>query len=97
MGMSTYVLGIRPADENYRKMLAVWEACQAAKVKPPREVEDFFAGIDPDPAGVKVDLSEQSSGVKKWRGEKNEAAEGIEVDLRKLDPTIKILRFVNSW
>jgi hypothetical protein len=96
MGMSTYVLGIRPADDTYRKMLAVWEACQSAKVKPPKEVADFFANIDPDPAGVVVGLA-QSSAVTKWQGEKNEAAEGFEVDLRKLDPTIKILRFVNSW
>jgi hypothetical protein len=95
--MSTHVVGFKPADEKYRAMFAALEACRSAGVNPPPEVTEFFGG-DPeeaDPHGVAVWLeSGRSAGVTKWR---SDSAEGFEVDLRALDPSIKILRFVNSW
>ena len=106
--MSTHVIGIRPPDETWRKMKAVWDVCKLAKVAPPKEVDDFFDGENPDEAGVLVEIDNTSeysalrkagamTGVKQWH---NEYADGFEVDLVKLhayDPTVKVLRFYNSY
>lgn len=93
MSMSTSVYGIRPADEAYRAMESVWKACTAAKVPIPKPVLDFFNGVNPDPSGVLVDIEEHPA-VSKWSDPEKD---GFEVDLTKLDPTIKKLRFVNNW
>jgi hypothetical protein len=97
MSMSTHVVGFKPADEKYAKMFAALEACRSAGVTPPPEVTEFFGG-DPeeaDPHGVTVSLEGgKSAGITRWKGN---AAEGFEIDLRILDPSIKILRFYNSW
>jgi hypothetical protein len=98
MGMSMSVVGIKPADEKYKKMIVVWDACQKAGVAPPKEVTDFFGDEVPDPAGIQVDLipypKPWASGVSEY---KTEYTDGFEVDLRKLDPDLKILRFYCSW
>jgi hypothetical protein len=100
MSMSTYVYGIKPADAKYQEMLGIYNMCIKAKVEIPKEVQKFFGDEDPDPAGVVENLSSN------WGKSKNKSAvtpyradmqEGFEVDLSKLDPNIKILRFVNSY
>lgn len=94
MGMSTHLIGFRPADAHKTKtMKAVLDACQDAGVDPPKEVEDFFNVKCPDPSGALVEI-EKSVAVKRWR---YEDAEGFEVDLTRLDPTVKVIRFYNSW
>jgi hypothetical protein len=93
MGMSTHVIGIKPADAKYKDMLAAWEGCKRANVPTPREVQEFFAWGEPEEKGVSVDL-EKAPGVTEW---KDDMREGFEVDLTKLDPNIKLLRFYNSW
>ena len=93
MGMSTSVYGIRPPDEKWKKMIAIWDSCESAGINPPEEVLKFFNGEPPDPKGVIIYLNEKS-GVSEW---KDGAAEGYEVDLLKLPKDIKLLRFVNSW
>jgi len=92
MGMSTYVVGIKPPDEKWMKMKAAWEACRVAKIPVPKEIRDFFNDEEPDEAGVVVTLSKPV--VKEW---KDDMREGFEVDVTKLDPDIKIIRFYNSW
>ena len=91
MGMSMHVVGIRPADDKYKQMEAVWKACETAKVKIPTEVLNFFANEEPDAKGVIVDISEASE---EWAIDN---IEGIEVILAKLPPDVKIVRFYNSW
>lgn len=93
MGMSTHVMGIRPADATFRKMRAVWDACDAAGITVPEDVLAFFNNERPDAEGVVVEI-EKSTAVKRW---KLRDSEGYEVDLTKLDPTVKIVRFYNSY
>lgn len=98
MGMSTHVIGFKPPDEKFHKMLAAYRACEEAGVPIPKSVSDFFKGESPDEAGVRVDLGSEygrcAPGVQVWQ---SDAGGGFEVDLRKLDPDVKILRFYNSW
>jgi len=101
MGMSMNVVGIKPADEKYQRMISARDACRAAGVPIPEEVRDFFGG-DPDeadPSGVTIYFKPGASypphvGVVPYQyGER----QGFEVDLRSLDPDIKILRFYCAW
>ncbi len=96
MSMSTHICGFKPADEKWKLMKAIWDACAAAKVKPPDEVEQFFEGCDPDPAGVVVSEEElEKAGAVKEYASSSES--GYEVDVSKLPKGVKILRFINSW
>ncbi len=95
MGMSVHVVGIKPPDEKWRKMKAVWDACKTAGLQPPPEVERFFDGTPPDDSGVLVNLHPRKAPcVSEYH---NEYSEGFEVDLRKLPADITILRFFCSY
>ena len=89
MSMSTYVTGFAPPDETWQKMKAIWDACETAQIPVPDEVEEFFGGEDPDPAGVEVKLP-----VREWHGE-GEA--GYELDVASIPPQVQVIRFYNSW
>ena len=52
MGLSTYVQAFRPPDAKWKKMKQAYDACEAAVVPVPEEVDDFFNNEPPDPAGV---------------------------------------------
>lgn len=92
MSMSTHVVGIRPPDDTWKRMKAVWDACVAADVPVPDEVLDFFAGETPDPAGVVVPLR---SFARAWNDDGTK--EGLEIDVDKLPSNIRTIRFYNSW
>lgn len=103
MSMSSDLYGFKPADEKFRKMRAAYVACRDAGIEPPDEVTAFFGGEPEasDDAGVRLTLGSSvrgyappADGVTPWKAEMQD---GFEVDLRKLDPTIKVLRFVNSY
>lgn len=93
MGMSTHVVAIRPPDERWTQMKAVYDACAAAGLQPPDEVMDYFDGEEPDPKGVVLDLV-RSGAVQDWS---DDYSIGLEVRLAKLPPDVQILRFYNSW
>lgn len=91
MGMSTHVVGIVPPDADYKRMAAVYKACVAADVPVPDEVEAFFEGEPPDPAGMVIDLDQAA---KEWE---DDGRSGYEVDLDKVPKHVKSIRFYNSW
>jgi len=93
MSMSTHVVGIRPPDEKWRSMKAVWDACQAANTSVPEEVREFFDYIEPDEMGITVDLSSAVC-TEDYR---TEYAEGYEIDLELLPDNITRIRIYNSW
>jgi hypothetical protein len=98
MGMSTHVVGVKPPDEKWQRMKAIWDACMAARVDPPREVMKFFEGETPDPLGVRVGEFElRSAGCLKDWCDPRGSSSGVELDLAKLPPGVTVLRFVNSW
>lgn len=92
MGMSTHVVGIIPPDDVWKKMKAAYDSCVAAGVSIPGEVDQFFNGETPDPAGVVVELGAPC--VEKWS---DDSRSGFEVDVTKLPPHVRIVRFYNSW
>jgi hypothetical protein len=93
MGMSTFVIGIKPPDDKWKKMKAARDSCIVADIPIPDEIDDFFQGEEPDEKGVLVYLKEDKCcSLHCKEGEK-----GYEIDLSKLPNDIKILRFVNSY
>ena len=94
--MSTSVMGFKPPDVKFRKMLKAYRACEEAGVDIPDDVDDFFGGEPPEYAGVVVHLNERkyASAVRPY---KDDTREGYEVLLDELPEDIRILRFVNSW
>jgi hypothetical protein len=87
MSMSTHVVGFR--DDRWTRMKAVWDACEAAGTSIPDEVDEFFDGETPDPAGIEVELK-----CDEWR---DDSGEGLEIAIADLPTNITKIRFYNSW
>ncbi len=94
MGMSMYVVGIKPPDAKWNKMKKIYDACQEADMDVPDAVMDYFDGEDPDDKGVLLDESRLGKAVSEYCVE---GCSGFEVELSKLPKDVKILRFYNSW
>ena len=93
MGMSTHIIGIKPPDEKWRKMKAIYDACIKGEVGIPQEVEDFFDGEPPDEKGVVIDLEEDQC----CSAYSADMQDGFEIDAEKLPDDVKIIRFYNSY
>ncbi len=91
--MSTHIIGFRPPDEKWKKMKKIYDSCQEADIPVPKEVEEFFNYEEPDASGIEVELEAQRA-VTDYR---TESRTGFEVDISKLPPDVKILRFFNCW
>lgn len=89
MSISTSVYGIIPPDDNWKKMKAVWDACNKAGISPPSECNDFFNGEEPDESGVIIELKARKSSP--------EMENRFEIDLASLPPHVKTIRFVISY
>jgi hypothetical protein len=94
MSMSTCVYGLKPPDERWKKMKAIYDSCEAANVDIPTEVNDFFEHEIPDDKGVKVYISDSHDCCSNYS---NDGEDGYEIDVLLLPKDIKIIRFVNSW
>ena len=93
MGMSTHVVGFRPADEEWKRMKAAYDSCVAAKVGIPDAVYNFFDGESPgDKPGMEVDIRQA---VMEWSD--GISRQGYEIDLSKLPANVKVLRLYNSY
>jgi hypothetical protein len=88
--MSTRVVGIVPADENYKKMLQVYDVCESAGIEPPVEVMEFFNYDTPSRDGMEVhiDAVEVNS---------VEMQDAFVVDLKTLPKKITKIKFINSY
>ena len=95
MSMSTHVYGIRPPDDNWKKMYAIWKACKSGSVDIPEVVLDFFDSGNPDPKGVVLTLDRAENGC--CAAYNDEYSSGFEADLTQIPKDIKILRFARSW
>ena len=93
MGMCTHVVGLREIDDEWRKMKAVWDACEAAVIDPPGEVTEFFEDRHPDETvGIEVDLPEGA--VREWKADMKD---GFEIVIAELPSNVKVVRFYNSY
>lgn len=93
MGMSTHVEGFKPPDDKWKKMKAVWDACQAASIRAPNDVLEFFEHTDPDVRGVRVELEELDC-VREYE---EDGRRGFEVVVRELPKDVTVIRFYNCW
>ena len=97
MSMSTSVIGFKPPDAKFRKMLEAYQACENAGVPIPEEIDKFFNYEPPDETGVKVDLDDDKKYKDAVYEYGDDCAQGYEINLEKLPKDIKIIRVVNSW
>lgn len=96
MSMSTHIVGFTPPGEEWNRMKAIWDACKGAGVQVPEEVLRFFNWEEPDIRGVKFEETQliNSGVVTLW---KEDMREGYEVEVAKIPPGVKVLRFFNSF
>jgi len=88
MSQSYSVVAIKPPDEKWKQMKAIWDACDLAKVSVPKEVSTYFNHQYPDPNGVVVDVSfKQVDGLR-------DGLAGFDVELASVPEDAKILRFL---
>lgn len=86
MGVSVYVDAVIPPNEQYLRMLKVWETCSSAGVSMPPEVSRYFEdmldnGKTPSEEGMELSLYSHKS----LTGE-IEYGDGAELDLSDLPP-----------
>ena len=99
--MGVYLIAFKPPDRKFTQMKAIWDACAAIGVELPQEVQQFFEQRAPTDEGVRIELAspvdypEDRSGAVKMFEDKmlGQDIEGYDVDLTKLNPDIKVLRF----
>jgi len=103
MSMSMHVAAVKPADDKYQAMAAVYHACVAANVAIPKDVDEFFNGEAPDPTGTRVSLGFGGAGetfyqahgsAEPWR---DKHASGVQIDITKLPAGTRFVRFWWSW
>jgi hypothetical protein len=92
MSISTHVVGFRPPDAHYLKMAKVWHTCEEAGVEPPAEVSKYFDHVEPDPAGMEVDIAKA---VTEWTD--GDMCQGYEIDVTKLPKGVTIIRSYTSY
>lgn len=84
-----YIKFVKPADERWQQMKAIYDACTAAGVEIPNEVSRFFNWDAPEPSGVITDGQ-----AREWS---DDSRSGLEVDVADIPPDVKTIRFVVSW
>ena len=95
MSISINLVGYRKADETFHRMKAVYDACKKAKIDPPQSVEKYFGYDSPTQYGNQIALKpDETPGITSYN--ENEC-DGFDVDLDKLPPEIRVLRFYNSY
>lgn len=89
MSMSTHVVGIKPPDADWLKMKEVWDVCTEGGYDPPEAVQKFFGWQTPDPDGVQCEIPHEEC--------TDEDCDGFQIEIAKIPPGVKIIRFYNSW
>lgn len=103
-----YIYGVKPQDEEWLRMKAVFKSCLAAGVEVPKKVLDYFNfdavaedGISDE--GLIVTLADFNGSHHRavTRSDCSSHSEKMEdeyvVDLTKLDPEIKAIKFVITY
>ena len=99
MSMSYRIEGYKPVDAKWTQMKQAYDACVSAGVEVPKEVMHFFNYEPPAAEGVMIELG-RSGNVTFRKGItplNQQYCDGYVVDLKELDPEIRILKFVISY
>lgn len=87
MSLTLRIAVYRPRDEEFDNMKAAWNACQKAHIPIPKQVSDFFDGMDPNEMpGVEIDVTQCLR-----RYETHDEA-GFELDLQTLPSGSRYIR-----
>ncbi len=94
MGMSTCIVGFVPPDEKWDKMKTIYNACVAADIEIPTEVDKYFDYNNPNKIpGLEINIEHLATDYT----DDDLSCEGVELDLSKLPEKIKFIRFYNSY
>lgn len=98
MRMSMHVVAVKPADLEYMAKASAYRACELAGVKIPESLIEFFNGEPPDDTGTVQPLSGYRKSVHEscepWS---DTGKDGFQVDVTKLPPGTKYLRFYCAY
>ncbi len=94
MSMSMHVLAVKPADDEYKRKAAAYRACDAARVPVPQELVDFFDGAEPDDTGMTQSINGKHESCESWV---DASSQGFQVNVTKLPPGTRFVRFYCSW
>lgn len=93
MSESFHAYAIQELDEESQNMSDIWHACVRAKVDVPDEVIDFFGSQGPHDKGRPVSLDSHEC----CNNYSDDMKTGLEIDIEKLPPNVKIIRFFVSY
>lgn len=93
MGMSTHVIGIGRADDKHKRMFKAYEACIAADVPVPDDINEYFDYDTPNEMGREIELRRGDSCTEY----KAEMRDGYDIEIAKLPKDITHIRFFNSY
>lgn len=96
MGMSSRIVGVRDLDGQFQKMINVKLACQEAGIPYPQQVRDYFKYPEESEDCLRREMEEVKIAEAVSQTCKD-AQDIFEVDLTKLSPEIKAVRFINSY
>lgn len=91
MSMTINIVGIRPPDQRWKDMKAIYDSCNLGGVEIPKDVMEFFNYEEPDKKGVVVDLEKH---LEEWS---DESSQGYELKVKDIPKSVTVLRFYNSW
>ena len=89
MSMSTFVRGIVPTDEKYKKMRQIYDLCIEQGIDLPKEVDEFFDGEEPCEEGMEIDIPHEEY--------ENDMTMGIIVKVKDIPENVTMIKFYNSW
>lgn len=89
--MEMHVIGIIPNDDKFRTMEEIWNLCNENGIRLPTEVDDFFNLQAPCDDGVEICIDSATETY----CSSNFDIEGFDIDISKLPPDVKIIRFYN--
>lgn len=90
MSVTTVVIGIRPPDEEYHKMKAAWDACEAAGIDIPEPLYAYFDYQMPDGVGIRTEIPS-----KEWTN--GDMCEGQEICLADIPDSITHIRVFQCY
>jgi len=92
MSLCIDIVGIIPADDEYREALATWHSLKRLKIRPPVELLkklglEYETGCDPNPEGAEVGIRHDGDVL---------CGTGAIITLADLPPEVKKIRVYSS-
>lgn len=97
MATYTHIDAVKPADEQWQRMVDVYMACRKAGVAIPMEVREFFAESAPDEAGVVIRAAcGDETHVSYITSYEDDYHTGMEITVADIPKDVKLLRIYRA-